>query len=45
MEDELEQEGKNREERKGEKQRASARAGRKVYIVTPLVPVHVTNRD
>ena len=30
MEDELEEEGKNREERKGEEQRA--RVGRRVYI-------------
>ena len=43
MEDELEEEGKNREERKGEEQRA--RAGRRVYIGASLVPVRDTNRD
>ena len=43
MEDELEEEGKNREERKGEEQRA--RAGQRVYIGASLVPVRYTNRD
>ena len=45
MEDELEQEGKNGEERKGEEQRARSQAGRRVYIGTSLVPVHDTNQD
>ena len=44
--DELEEEGKNREERgKGKNMASSIAGGRRVYIGRPLVPVRGTNRD
>ena len=43
MEDEFEQ-GEEQRRKRG-KQREWARAGRKVYIGTSLVPVCITNRD
>ena len=43
--DELEEEGKNREERgKGKNMASSIAGGRRVYIGRPLVPVRGTNR-
>ena len=46
MFDELEEEGKNREDRgKGKNRASSIAGGRRVYIGIPLVPVQGTNRD